>query len=96
MSTLEVLDPTVEAPTLTAIAYAPRPDSLAGKRIGLIENTKFNSDRLLLKIGDVLKAEYGAAETRIFRKHNSSVPAHQEIIDELRQTCDVMVAGIGD
>jgi len=96
VSTPEILDPTVEAPTLTAIAYAPRPESLAGKRIGLIENTKFNSDRLLLKIGDVLKAEYGAAETRIFRKHNSSVPAHQEIIDELRQTCDVMVAGIGD
>ena len=96
MSTLEVLDPTVETPTQTAIAYAPRPDSLAGKRIGLIENTKFNSDRLLLKIGDILKVEYGAAEAQIFRKHNPSVPAHQEIIHAVRQTCDVMVAGIGD
>ena len=96
MSTFEILDPTVEAPARTAIAYAPRPDSLAGKRVGLIENTKFNSDRLLLKIGEILKAEYGAAETRLFRKHNSSVPAHQEIIDELKRTCDLMVAGIGD
>ncbi len=95
MSTLEILDPTVEAPK-TSITFAPRPDSLAGKRIGLIENTKFNSDRLLLKIGEILKREYGAAEARLFRKHNSSVPAHQEIIDELKVTCDAMVAGIGD
>ena len=95
MSTLEILDPTVETPK-TAIAFAPRPDSLLGKRIGLIENTKFNSDRLLVKLGELLKQEYGAAETRLFRKHNSSVPAHQEIIDELKGACDVMVAGIGD
>ncbi len=96
MSTLEILDPTVEPATQAAIVYAPRPESLKGARIGLIENTKFNSDRLLMKIGEILKAEYGAADARIFRKHNSSVPAHQEIIDELRKTCDVMVAGIGD
>jgi hypothetical protein len=96
MTPLEILDPTMDAPTQTAIAWAPRPDSLAGTRIGLIENTKFNSDRLLLKIGEILTAEYGAGEVRLFRKHNSSVPAHQELIEELRQTCDVMVAGIGD
>lgn len=95
---MEILDPTIqpgEARTQT-IAYAPRPASLQGKRVGLIENTKFNSDRLLQKIGDLLKAEYGAAETRMWRKRNSSVPAHEEIIGELRKTCDVMVAGIGD
>jgi hypothetical protein len=92
---MEILDPTSEV-TAQAIAYAPRPDSLAGKRVGLIENTKFNSDRLLQKVGDILKAEYGASETRMWRKKNSSVPAHEEIIEELRRSCDVMVAGIGD
>jgi len=96
MSPLEILDPTVEPTETPEVTYAPRPDSLAGKRIGLIENTKFNSDRLLLRIGEILKAEHGAGEIRLFRKHNSSVPAHPEIIDELRQTCDLMVAGIGD
>ncbi len=92
---MEILDPTTEA-AAQSIAYAPRPASLAGKRVGLIENTKFNSDRLLAKVGDILKAEYGVAETRMWRKRNSSVPAHQEIIEELKRTCDVMVAGIGD
>lgn len=92
---IELLDPTLEA-SEQAIAYAPRPDSLRGKRVALIENTKFNSDKLLQKIGDILVQEYGAASTVMFRKRNSSVPAHQEIIDEVRKTCDVMVAGIGD
>lgn len=92
---MEILDPTTGAAT-QAIAWAPRPDALAGLRVGLVENTKFNSDRLLEKIGQILKTEYGAAETRMFRKHNSSVPAHQEIIDDLTRSCDVMVAGIGD
>ena len=40
--------------------------------------------------------EYGVAETRIWRKRNASVPAHEEIVTELRATCGVMVAGIGD
>ena len=95
---MEILDPTVQPgeAQAQAIAYAPRPASLQGKRVGLVENTKFNSDRLLQKIGDILKAEYGAAETRMWRKRNSSVPVHEAIIEELRETCDVMVAGIGD
>ena len=92
---IEILDPTTEAATQT-IAYAPRPTALEGKRVALIENTKFNSDRLLQKIGDILKAEYGVAEWRMFRKHNASVPAHEEIIQEVRRTCDVIVAGVGD
>ncbi|OLB97872.1 MAG: hypothetical protein AUH30_09325 [Candidatus Rokubacteria bacterium 13_1_40CM_68_15] len=92
---IELLDPTLEAPA-QSIAYAPRPARLEGTRVALIENTKFNSDRLLQKIGDLLIKEYGAASARMFRKHNASVPAHAEIIEEVRKTCDVVVAGIGD
>ena len=92
---IEILDPTVEIAT-QSIKFVDRPGSLAGKRVGLVENTKFNSDRLLQKIGDILVADYGAAEARMWRKHNASVPAHEEIVQELRASCDVMVAGIGD
>jgi len=92
---IELLDPTAEV-TAQGIAYVDRPASLEGKRVGLIDNTKFNSDRLLEKIGAILKAEYGVAETRMFRKHNASVPAHEEIVVELRKGFDAMVAGVGD
>ncbi len=92
---IELLDPTTEA-TVQTIAYAPRPRSLEGKRVALVQNTKYNSDRLLLRIGEILRTEYGAAETRMWSKRNASVPAHDAIIEEVRQTSDVMVAGIGD
>jgi hypothetical protein len=95
MAGFEILDPTVE-PRRQPLTYVPRPDSLKGKRIGLVENTKFNSDKLLKRIGEILKTEYGAAETRMWRKHNSSVPAHDEIIDEAKRGVDAVVAGIGD
>jgi hypothetical protein len=92
---MEILDPTTEAATQT-IAYAPRPTALEGKRVALIQNTKFNSDRLLEKIGNILKAEYGMADWRMYNKHNASVPAHAEIIDEVKTSADVMVAAIGE
>ena len=92
---MELLDPTVEQP-VQAVSFSPRPQALAGKRVALIENTKFNSDKLLEKIGDILKKEHGVAEWKIFRKHNSGVPAHQEIIAEVKSGFDVMVAGVGD
>ena len=95
MAKLEVFDPTTD-PNEQPITYVARPDSLKGKWVGLVENTKFNSDKLLLKIGKILEEEYGAVEARIWRKHNSSVPAHQEILDELSASCEVMIAGIGD
>ena len=91
----ELLDPTAEAATQT-IAYVDRPATLEGKCVGLVENTKFNSDKLLAKIGDLLRTEYGVAETRMWRKKNASVPAHEEIIAEVKKTCDVVVAGVGD
>jgi hypothetical protein len=92
---IELLDPTTPA-ARQAIAYTPRPATLTGKRVALIENTKFNSDRLLQKIGALLVKEYGAASARMWRKRNASVPAHEEIVEEVRRTCDVVVAGIGD
>jgi len=95
MAKMEILDPTVE-PRKQPLTFVARPDSLQGRRIGLVENTKYNSDRLLAKIGDILKQEYGAAETRMWRKHNAGVPAHAEILDEARRGVDAVVAGIGD
>ena len=95
MAPIEILDPTVE-PRRQPLTFVARPDSLKGKRVGLVENTKFNSDRLLARIGDILKEEYGVAEWKMYRKHNAGVPAHQEIIEAIKTSADVVVAGIGD
>ena len=57
---IELLDPTREVGA-GHMAYAPRPSSLKGKTVGLIENTKYNSDRLLEMIGQILVDDYGVA-----------------------------------
>jgi hypothetical protein len=92
---IELLDPTREAAG-TEPVYANRPTSLKGKRVGLIENTKFNSDNVLKRIGEILVSKHGAASYKVYSKRYSSVPAHDEIIRDIVDNCDVMVAGIGD
>jgi hypothetical protein len=92
---IQVFDPTTQAKE-QPVAFVPRPESLRNLRIGLVENTKYNSDKLLLRIATLLEQEYGARSHIIRSKHSSGVPAHQEIIDEYKASCDVVVAGIGD
>ena len=46
---IQIFDPR-RRPRRGSIKYAPRPKSLAGLRLGLVDNTKHNSDQLLLRI----------------------------------------------
>ena len=95
MEKLKVFDPTTPA-KVEKIDFVPRPDSLSNLRIGLVDNAKFNSDKLLIRIALILENEYGAQNHVIRRKHNPGVPAHEEIIQELASKCDVVISGIGD
>ena len=92
---IRVFDPTT-SPKEQALRYAPRPTSLQGKKVGLVENTKFNSDKLLLKIGKILQEDYGVQGVMLRRKRSSGVPAHEEIIRDILAECDAVVAGVGD
>lgn len=95
MSRIQIFDPTTGAKE-QPVTFVPRPQSLRGLRIGLVDNTKFNSDKLLLKIATILEQEYGAKGHIIRRKRNPGVPAHKEMINEFVLNCDVVIAGIGD
>ena len=95
MEKLKIFDPTTPA-KVEKIDFVPRPKSLSNLRIGLVDNTKFNSDKLLIKIAIILENDYGARSHIIRRKHNPGVPAHDEIINELASNCDVIISGIGD
>ncbi|MBI3938398.1 MAG: hypothetical protein HY323_15585 [Betaproteobacteria bacterium] len=93
--TIRIFDPTTEVAG-RHIAYAPRPESIAGLRIGLVDNTKHNSDRLLLRIAALLERDHGAKAHVIRRKRSAGAAPHAEIIEEFKANCDVIVAGIGD
>ena len=93
--TIQIYDPTTEAKG-RHIAYAPRPKSLTGLRVGLVDNSKHNSDQVLLRIAGLLESDYGAKAHVMRRKVSAGVPASPEIIKEFKDACDVVVAGVGD
>jgi len=93
--TMQIYDPTLGA-TGRSMAFAPRPKSLAGLRIGLVDNTKHNSDQLLLRIATLIESKHGAKTHIIRRKHSAGAAPHAEIVEEFKAHCDVVVAGVGD
>src|SRR5262249_25563008 len=63
-----VFDPTVSPAAPVTFSYAPRPESLRGLRVGLVENTKFNSEVILRKIAERLAARYQISMTHLDHK----------------------------
>jgi hypothetical protein len=92
---IQIYDPTTEV-TARRIAFVPRPKSLEGVRIGLVDNTKHNSDQLLLRIAKLLERDHGAKAHVIRKKKSAGAAPHAEIVEEFKANCDVIVAGVGD
>lgn len=92
---MKLFDPTT-APASRALTLAHRPPSLAGLRLGLVDNTKFNSDTLLLKLAARLEERHGARVTVTRRKRSPSHEIDENDIKTLRSQADLVVSGIGD
>ena len=92
---IQIYDPTTEVAD-RHMAFVRRPQSLDGLRIGLVDNTKHNSDELLLRIATLLERDHGAKAHIIRKKKSSGAAPHAEIIEEYKAGCDVIVAGVGD
>ena len=80
----------------TSFSYAPRPRSLDGLRLGLVENTKFNSDVLLLKIAHRLHEGYGTTMVHLARKKSSGHSVSEDALARFRQQTDLVLSGVGD
>ena len=90
-----LFDPTA-APVGRDLAIAPRPTSLDGLRIGLVENTKFNSDKILLRLAERLGRRHGMTVAGMKRKRSPSHEVDEAAIEALRKQSDFVVSGIGD
>ena len=91
---LPFIDPTAGG-SKAKIALAPRPIDLAGKVVGMIDNTKEQADVILEAVADALKSRYGVARVIIRRKEHYSKPAPAAMIDELAQEVQVAAAALG-
>lgn len=94
-NTLRVLDPTVTLSIATE-RMADRPDSLAGKRIGLLSNDKLNSEALLDAIYDVLAERFDVSTSHRINKGDASRPAEPEFLSDFSNEVDVALLANGD
>lgn len=90
-----VFDPTVSLQQMV-FSYAPRPTSLNGLRVGLVENTKFNSAVILLKIAERLHKRCGMTMVHLDRKKSSGHSVSDQAMGLFRQGADFVLAGVGD
>ena len=88
-------DPTATpqaAPEQAGVSLA----SLSGKVVGFIDNAKPNFNHLVDDLADLLVARYGVRQVVKRRKRSASVPAPADMVRELADQCDVVIAGSGD
>lgn len=77
------------------IALATRPIDLAGKVVGMIDNTKEQADVILAAVAEELRARFGVKDVIIERKEAFSRPATAEQIDALAKRVQVAAAAVG-
>jgi len=94
MNDLPFIDPTAGGGK-AKVALAPRPMDLAGKVVGLLDNTKEQGDVILQTIADALRERHGVARVVIRRKEHYSKPATDALIDEIANEVEVAIAAVG-
>ena len=95
-TSIKLVDPTGADPGLDSWSLAPRPADLRGKRVGLLDNSKANSDVILRAIADILDSEFESADVFYVKKHSASLPPTPEVMADLHRNADLVITGIGD
>jgi hypothetical protein len=75
-------------------AAAPRRPSLAGCRIGILDNSKPNADVLLGRVAELVAARAPGASIHRWVKPGAARPA--ESIEEIAAAVDVVLTGSAD
>lgn len=92
--------PTILSPVPPVMAdkipLAPRPESLAGARIGILDNCKANAGRLLASVADYLVEHEHAVLGPSERKPHTAMPAPDTVLDRLVADSDIVLTASAD
>ena len=94
-----LIDPTIGSADDGApgpVTLASRPETLAGLRLGLLANPKRNAEQFLDQIARLLAEQHGVKPVLARMKRDITDTAPEQILDDLRTQCDVVVTGVGD
>ena len=75
---------------------APRKVTLNGLRLAVLDNTKWNANKLLRGSVQLLDKKYGFAQINYYRKENFSKNAAPELISQIAANNDLVLTAIGD
>jgi len=75
---------------------AQRPQTLDGLRLAVLDNTKWNANRLLRRSMTQLGAENHFAAVNYYRKESFSRVAAPDVIHEIVANNDLVLTAIGD
>lgn len=90
-----LVNPTTQ-PIVAPFNGAPRLTTLAGTRLGVIDDSKRNADVLLEELVELLRTRYEISDVKWHRKPSASRPADPAAIKELAESCDSVIIAIGD
>jgi len=88
-----ILDPTLEV-ECARVERAPRSGEI--RLLGLLDNGKPNSDRLLRRVAEKLHEQHPELQIRYYRKAGAYRPAPSKLLEEVVAECDGVLVGIGD
>lgn len=82
--------------TAAQVRLAPRPATLRGVRLGVLDNSKWNASRLLRRTAAALAGDREPAAVRRYVKESFSREAADALLDRIAAENDVVVTAIGD
>ncbi len=83
----------VPVPLAARVAGAER---LRGLRLGILDNTKWNANRLLRKAAARLQERYAFAQVNYYRKESFSKDADPELLKRIAGANDIAMTAVGD
>ena len=78
------------------ISLAPRIGSPQGLRLGVLDNTKWNANKLLRRTAARLEERFGFAAVNYYRKESFSKYADTMLLAEIAASNDIVLTAIGD
>jgi hypothetical protein len=78
------------------VALAPRAAALGGLRLGILDNTKWNANRLLRKTAALLEERHGLGAVSYYKKESFSKVADPALIAAIAANSDIVLTAIGD
>ena len=98
---ISIYDPTAPRRGAGSSAAAPQVygealTTLAGKVIGIIDNSKPNFNNLADALAKLMVEKHGVASVQRHRKHAASLPAVPGVAADFAARCDLVITGSGD